>query len=195
MPGVEGDQFDPASFRDPAARVVRHDGEILRYLTPTALHDWEALASTQFFEDGSSSGRIVATERADPSPTLPIPWVAVLHHETIPVVTYPYEWCFSMLQDAALLQLNLLLAALDEGMTLKDSTPFNVQWRGTQPVFIDIGSFKVAETGEPWLAIVSSARCSCIRYSSRPTRTYRFIPGYAGVSRGWKRGISTASCP
>ncbi len=150
MPGVEGDQFDPASFRDPAARVLRHDGEILRYLTPTALHDWEALASTQFFEDGSSSGRIVATERADPSSTLPSPWVAVLRHQTIPVVTYPYEWCFSMLQDAALLQLDLLLAALDEGMTLKDSTPFNVQWRGTQPVFIDIGSFKVAEAGEPW---------------------------------------------
>ena len=150
MPGVEGDQFDPASFRDPAARVLRHDGEILRYLTPTALRDWEALASKKFFEDCSSSGRIIATERTEPSPTLPRPWVAVLRHQTIPVVSYPYEWSFSMLQDAALLQLDLLLAALDEGMTLKDSTPFNVQWRGTQPVFIDIGSFKVAETGEPW---------------------------------------------
>ena len=35
-------------------------------------------------------------------------------------------------------------------MTLKDSTPFNIQWVGTRPVFIDIGSFTVAEPAEPW---------------------------------------------
>ena len=44
-----------------------------------------------------------------------------------PVVSYPYEWSFGMLRDAALLQLDLTLAALDEGMTLKDATPFNVR--------------------------------------------------------------------
>ena len=73
-------------------------------------------------------------------PPLTDPWVTVLRHQTIPVVSYPYEWCFSMLQDVALLQIDLLLAALDEGMTLKDATPFNIQWIGTRPVFIDIGS-------------------------------------------------------
>ena len=36
---------------------------------------------------------------------------AVLRHERIPFVSYPYEWTFSMLKDAALLQLDLLLAA------------------------------------------------------------------------------------
>ena len=149
---VEGDPFDPASFRDPTARVVRRDGEILRYLTASALRDWDSLASTKFFTTYTSAGRLVGTERADhTSPPPKNPWVAVLRHQTIPIVSYPYEWCFSMLQDAALLQLDLLLDALGEGMTLKDSTPFNVQWRGTQPVFIDIGSFKVAEPGEPWV--------------------------------------------
>ena len=149
---MDGDPFDPASFRDPTARVLRRDGEILRYLSPSALRDWESLEATEFFAAYSSAGQIVVTERADhtSTPSPPSPWVAGLRHQAIPVVSYPYEWCFSMLQDAALLQLDLLLAALGEGMTLKDSTPFNVQWRGTQPVFIDIGSFKVAEAGEPW---------------------------------------------
>ena len=96
--------------------------------------------------------RLVATTEASRSqiPPLSDPWVAVLRHQTIPVVSYPYEWCFSMLQDAALLQIDLLLAALDEGMTLKDATPFNIQWIGTRPVFIDIGSFTAAAPGEPW---------------------------------------------
>lgn len=55
-----------------------------------------------------------------------------------------------MLKDAALLQLDLLLAALDEGMTLKDATPFNVQWIGAAPVFIDTASFTRARPGAPW---------------------------------------------
>lgn len=152
MSPAEVGQFEPASFRDPAARVLRHDGQILRYLTSAALHDFETLSSTRFYREFTESGRLVATERASGAQNLPLsdPWVAVLRHQTIPIVSYPYEWCFSMLQDAALLQLDLLVAALDEGMTLKDATPFNIQWLGTRPVFIDIGSFKVADPGEPW---------------------------------------------
>jgi len=55
-----------------------------------------------------------------------------------------------MLRDAALLQLELLLAALDEGLILKDATPYNVQWRGARPVFVDVGSFERLRDGEPW---------------------------------------------
>jgi len=55
-----------------------------------------------------------------------------------------------MLKDAALLQLRLTSAALAEDLTLKDASPYNVQWRGSQPVFIDIGSFERARSGDPW---------------------------------------------
>ena len=142
---------EPGSFRDPAARVFRSNGQVFRYLNVDALRDWETLSATRFFKQFTGDGRLIGTERSD-APPLPVSgeWVAVLRHQTIPVVSYPYEWSFSMLKDAALLQLDLLLAALDEGMTLKDSTPFNVQWIGARPVFIDTGSFKRAEAGEPW---------------------------------------------
>ncbi len=75
----------------------------------------------------------------------------VLRHERIPFVSYPYEWTFSMLKDAALVQLDLLVAALDRDMVLKDSTPYNVQFRGSRPVFVDIGSFERRREGEPWI--------------------------------------------
>ena len=55
-----------------------------------------------------------------------------------------------MLKDAALLQLDLMLAALDEGFIIKDATPYNVQWVGVRPVFIDVTSFERLEAGEPW---------------------------------------------
>ena len=76
---------------------------------------------------------------------------AVLRHERIPFVSYPYEWTFSMLKDAALLQLDLLLAALEHDLVLKDSTPYNVQFKGARPTFVDVGSFERIREGEPWV--------------------------------------------
>ena len=75
----------------------------------------------------------------------------VLRHERIPFVSYPYEWTFSMLKDAALVQLDLLLASLDHDLVLKDSTPYNVQFKGARPVFVDVGSFERIREGEPWV--------------------------------------------
>ena len=80
----------------------------------------------------------------------PDEWELVVEHERIPFVSYPYEWPFSMLRDAAELHLELLVAALDEGFTMSDGYAYNVQWQGTRPVFIDVGSFQPSEGGGPW---------------------------------------------
>jgi hypothetical protein len=130
-------------------------GEVRRALSERALADWEALAATELFRKGVASGRLIATEQvADPdglpAELDPADVAAVLRHERVPVVSYPYEWPFGMLRDAALLELDLLLAALDEGLVLKDASPYNVQWRGSKPVFVDIGSFEPLREGEPW---------------------------------------------
>jgi hypothetical protein len=133
---------EPASFRDPDARVVYSaDGEVLRELSPRAREDWMALERARFFRRALEDGRIVATEEIEPG---------LLRHERLPFVSYPYEWPFEMLKDAALLQLGLLDEALDEGFVLKDGSPYNVQWRGSEPVFVDVGSFERLREGEPW---------------------------------------------
>ena len=149
--------LEPGSFRDWDSRVFVSDRGVFRALTETGRADWGALAASDLFERLSANGELVATEpaaadvlselqRLDPSGG----WVGALAHERLPFVSYPYEWPFSMLKDAALLQLRLLTAALAEGLTLKDATPYNVQWRGARPVFVDIGSFERARDGEPW---------------------------------------------
>lgn len=120
---------------------------MLRGLTGEALAEWERLAGTAFFGRLSAEGKIVGTERAGDAID---GYAAVLRHERIPFVSYPYEWSFGMLRDAALLQLELLLAALGEELTLKDASSYNVQWCGTRPVFIDVGSFEQLRPGEPW---------------------------------------------
>jgi ribosomal protein L11 methylase PrmA len=129
------------------------NGVVCRGLNRTAWEEWQALARTSFFQRCLADGRIVETEVVDAIRSDAIfsnEWTGVLRHREIPFVTYPYEWSFGMLQDAALLQLELVAAALDEGMTLKDASSFNLQWRGSRPVFIDVASFVRYRDGEPW---------------------------------------------
>ena len=117
-------------------------------------------------------------------------WAALLRHERIPFVSYPYEWPFSMLREAALLHLELLLAALEEDLTLKDASPYNVQWRGAQPVFIDVGSFERLSPGEPWAGYRQF--CSLMLYPLL-LRALRDVP-YAPWLRGSIDGISPQQC-
>ena len=143
--------LEPGSFRDPESRVFYAGDDVLRALSPDGLSDFEALEASGLL-DGE---RVVRTERATGTAALGGLLVhepaAVLRHERIPFVSYPYEWTFSMLRDAALLQLDLLLAALEHDLVLKDSTPYNVQFKGARPTFVDVGSFERLRAGEPWV--------------------------------------------
>ena len=77
---------------------------------------------------------------------------AVIAPLPIEFVSYPFEWTFGELQDAALRTLELEAAARQAGFTLKDASAYNIQfWRGS-PVLIDTLSFEVVEPGAPWIA-------------------------------------------
>ena len=148
------DRLERGSFRDRDSRVFYNETGVFRVLNGRGLAEWERLAETEFFGKFQDSGRVVRTERTDltaeTGDEIEGDWVAALKHERIPFISYPYEWSFGMLKDAAILQLDLMLAALAEGMILKDATPYNVQWRGAQPTFIDIPSFVELKAGEAW---------------------------------------------
>jgi len=150
LPGIE-----PGSFRDPDSRVFTSNGRVLRLLSEQGLADWQMLSSSPLFAELVGEGKLVGTREADDLPDLPGGLhggvAAVLEHDVIPFVSYPYEWTFSMLRDAALLQLELVRRAIGAGMMLKDSSPYNVQFVGAQPVFVDIGSFERLREGEPWV--------------------------------------------
>jgi SAM-dependent methyltransferase len=148
--------LEPGSFRDPESRVFYEGDEVYRALSPDGLSDFQALSGTGLLDDE----RVVRTElladgaaggRAAREGLLVHEPAGVLRHERIPFVSYPYEWTFSMLKDAALLQLDLLLASLEHDLVLKDSTPYNVQFKGARPVFVDVGSFERIRDGEPWV--------------------------------------------
>lgn len=145
--------IDPGSFRDPSSRVLHHGDDVYRVLSGPGARDWKALAESEFFARALADGRLVGTEEEEAIESIPIEatgdWEAVLRHERIPFVSYPYEWSFSMLRDGAALHLDLMLEALEEGFTMKDGYAYNIQFSGARPVFIDVGSFEPG-AGGPW---------------------------------------------
>ena len=148
-----GTRAEPGSFRDRDSRVFVTAEGVFRALSARGLEDFEALRSAPLFATSIEDGALVPTEIAAvvAPDILPDGVAAVLRHERLPFISYPYEWTFGMLRDAAVLHLDLLDAAMSQGLTMKDASPYNVQWRGAQPVFADVGSFEVLRRNEPWI--------------------------------------------
>ncbi len=185
---------ETGSFRDWDGRIFTAESRILRALTSSGLAEWKALEGTDFFARFTESGELVLTEETDDETVRAVQradpggiWVAALSHERVPFVSYPYEWSFSVLKDAALLQLRLTSAALAEGFVLKDASPYNVQWRGSQPLFIDVGSFERVRAGEPW----AGYRQFCMLYLYP-----LMLEAYRGVPfQPWLRGSVDGIAP
>ena len=132
------------SFRDPDGFVFLKDGVLYRQVNASYEAHYRRLMDSHLYEDLVSAGRLIGhREILGPS---------VLKPERIPFVSYPYEWSFSQLKDAALLTLEIQKKALEHGMSLKDASAYNVQWIGSHPVFIDTLSFEIYPEGRPWTA-------------------------------------------
>lgn len=182
--------FDAGSFRDRSSRVFFDDGNVFRTMNRDALSAWQRTSNAAFFRDLVKSGQIVETVevplgdlgRFKLAPQV----VGVLKHERIPFISYPYEWSFSMLRDAASLHLRILKQAFASGLILKDASPYNVQFRGSQPVFIDIGSFVELVPGEPWVAYRQFCELMLFPLMLQAYRGVHFQP----ILRGQLEGIS-----
>lgn len=142
--------YDSGSFRDPSSRVWREGELIRRGLDDVAAADFDLVEQAKFFTEALEAREIVGTRRSEGTSPDGRSWTTVLEHARIPVITYPHEWSFTMLQDAALLTLRLVRAAIDENITTKDATAYNVQFVGASPVFIDVPSFEKYRQGEAW---------------------------------------------
>ncbi|MFQ5495344.1 MAG: class I SAM-dependent methyltransferase [Phycisphaerae bacterium] len=95
---------------------------------------------------------LVAHEEVDAAAPCPETLYKLIQPTQIDPISYPYEWCFSQLKDAALLTLDIQAQSMAHGMSLKDASAFNVQFTGGRPVLIDTLSFETYEAGRPWVA-------------------------------------------
>lgn len=144
----------PSSFRDPSGFLFTYEGAIYRQVNDSYKKHYDKLIQSGLYESLIEKGWLIPHQEVphpDHDKRRDRPY-KILNPEQIPYISYPYEWCFSQLKDAAVLTLNIQLEALRFGMTLKDATAYNVQFHKGKPVFIDTLSFESYQEGEPWVA-------------------------------------------
>ncbi len=140
------------SFRDTAGFVFAWKNTVYRQVNEAGRADFELMDSSGLYKTLADKGLLVPhkTVRLNGLPAADPKRFAIIQPETIPFISYPYEWSFAQLKDAALLTLHIQQTALKHGMILKDASAYNVQFIGKKPVFIDTLSFTKYQEGKGW---------------------------------------------
>ena len=140
------------SFRDPSGFVYTRDGTLFRQVNRGFRQTFEAFLASGLCDELVRDGLLVPHEVVGLEYSATPDAYAVLRPERLPFISYPYEWSFGQLQDAAALTLQIQERALGKGFTLRDSSAYNIQFQGGRPIFIDTLSFERWEEGKPWAA-------------------------------------------
>jgi ribosomal protein L11 methylase PrmA len=142
---------DPGSFRDPSGLVFERDGQIYRQVNRSFAAEWDAFTSSGLGDRLIRKGLLIPHEEVGLSMALDERAYRVIRPRRVDFISYPYEWSFSALKDAALLTLSVQEEALDAGMTLRDASAYNVQFVDGKPILIDTLSFEPGGSS-PWAA-------------------------------------------
>ena len=147
-----GWQAVEGSFRDPSGFVYTRNGTLYRQVNHSFRDSFEAFLASGLYDELAQDGLLVPHRQVGLELSASSDAYAVLQPDRVGFISYPYEWSFGQLQDAATLTLEIQQRALARGFTLRDSSAYNVQFRGGRPVFIDTLSFEPLEEGKPWVA-------------------------------------------
>lgn len=142
----------PSSFRDPSGFLYHENGTLYRQVNPAYRENYDLLLDSGLYQDLVGSELLIPHEEAGEDNPLPAGAYKVLKPEPVPFISYPYEWSFSQFRDAALTTLRIQKRALEFGLSLKDCSAYNIQFRRGKPVLIDTLSFERYREGEPWVA-------------------------------------------
>ena len=141
-----------ASFRDPSGFLFTRAGTLYRQVNQYYQADYDLLMKSGLYAALVKAGLLVRHSEATVEPREPALAYKVIQPERVQFISYPYEWSFSQYKDAALATLAIQKRALESGMSLKDSSAYNIQFHRGKPVLIDTLSFEIFREGEPWVA-------------------------------------------
>lgn len=145
-------QQSTASFRDSCGYIFEHGGEIYRCIEPIYHARYRQIMASGLYETLINRSLLIQHIEIAPGsmPFAPMEKIT-LKPQKLNLITYPFEWCFCQLKSAALQLLEIQAIAMEFGMTLRDATPFNHQFKGSRVIFIDTLSFDEYQEGTPWI--------------------------------------------
>lgn len=140
------------SYKDPCGFVFEFEGEIFRQVNLCAKEDYDFLMESGLYKKLVQNNLLVSHEEVSLKKEKDPEVYKFIKPQQLKYITYPYEWSFSALKDAAVLTLKIQKMALAHKMTLKDASAYNIQFVNGRPVFIDTLSFERYKKDTPWNA-------------------------------------------
>ncbi|MGK0296861.1 MAG: ribosomal protein L11 methylase PrmA [Gammaproteobacteria bacterium] len=139
------------SFRDPSGFLFKKDDILYRQINYSYKENYNYFKSSGLYNELVELDLLVRHEEVDID-CLDVDGYLIIKPVELPVISYPYEWSFSQLKEAALLTLSIQQKALSKGLSLKDASSYNVQFYNGKPIFIDTLSFEKLRPNQPWVA-------------------------------------------
>ena len=142
----------PSSFRDPSGFLFIHDGVMYRQVNNIYKDNYDHLLHSKLYDSLVKQRLLVAHDEVTVESPMIDRVYKVIKPQHVSFISYPYEWCFSQLKDAALTTLEIQRRALDFGMCLKDCSAYNIQFVKGKPILIDTLSLEKYVADRPWVA-------------------------------------------
>ncbi len=142
----------PSSYRDPSGFVFYANGNLYRQVNKIFKDDFDLFLSGGLYQHLVEKNILIRHTIVNENLTGLPQWYKIIQPEVVPFISYPYEWCFDMLKDAALQTLKAATEALNFGMLLKDASAYNLQWHKGKMMFIDTLSFEKYDEQKTWIA-------------------------------------------
>lgn len=141
-----------SSFRDPSGFLFTRDGVLYRQINTVYRDHYDRLMESNLYQKLVDAGLLIPHQEVAIEPADPQTAYKIIQPERVEFISYPYEWCFSQLKDAALATLSIQRMAIAAGFSLKDASAYNIQFHQGHPVLIDSLSFEILPKGKPWVA-------------------------------------------
>lgn len=143
---------NPGSFRDPSGFLFTRENTLYRQVNKVYAREYDKLMASGLYQELTDKNLLIPHTETDPAFDDEKTGYKIIQPQLIPYISYPYEWSFSQLKDAALTTITIQKLAFEKGMSLKDASAYNIQFHKGKPVFIDTLSFETYKEGEPWVA-------------------------------------------
>src|SRR6266496_1684197 len=109
----------PSSYRDPSGFIFESNGILYRQVNISFKQHFDQFIQSGCYEQLIKKGLLIKHENIEENLTGSSEYYKTIKPERIEFISYPYEWSFDMLKDAALLTLQLVKEALSFDMILK----------------------------------------------------------------------------
>ena len=143
-------KIESSSFRDPSGTVFYKNEEIYRQINLEYKENYEFLMDSGLYQKLVDLKLLISHDEVSITPYDEKKSYKIIKPQTIPFISYPYEWSFSQLRQAALTTLEIQKIAINQGMILKDCSAYNIQFFEGNAILVDSLSFEKYEEGQLW---------------------------------------------